>query len=463
MRPSLRWWRFSLLTVVAAGFLWFSSNLFVAAWWQGKYYPGTKVAGQSLGGLTRTQATQRLSQTSLDLTLKRAGENVTVKAEAIGLRYDLDSTLEAVTAARQRHFWPLLELWSPQPEVAYAYRLDRQKLTDFATSIATGEGKAAVDAQVVVENGVTRVVPEQAGYAVNPKQLVAQIESAIGLRQTVVAVKPQTIAADVKATAVEPTVQQAKATMSVPLELVYQDKTFRPTSAEIGSWLKFEKDGKTLKTAVDPAKIKNYVQSLANDIYVAPQNKKVTIQNGVVTEENQGKEGTALDQDHLTQVVTQSLQQRQPLKTSIQTKKVAFKTEYNRTVSLDYGRYIEVNLNLQRLWAYEDHKLVYTSAITSGATAAGFETAKGLFSIYYKTTNTRLRGYQYGWNYDVPVKYWMPFYKGYGLHDASWRGGNFGGQDYYRNGSHGCVNLPDATAAWIYNWASVGTPVWVHR
>jgi lipoprotein-anchoring transpeptidase ErfK/SrfK len=89
-------------------------------------------------------------------------------------------------------------------------------------------------------------------------------------------------------------------------------------------------------------------------------------------------------------------------------------------------------------------------------------TVTGLFSIYYKTTNTHLVGYQYGWNYDVPVKYWMPFYQGYGLHDAVWRHGSFGGQDYYYGGSHGCVNLPDATAEFIYNWAAVGTPVWVH-
>ncbi len=57
----------------------------------------------------------------------------------------------------------------------------------------------------------------------------------------------------------------------------------------------------------------------------------------------------------------------------------------------------------------------------------------------------------------------MPFYGNYGLHDASWRNGVFGGQDYLYNGSHGCVNLPEATAAFIYNWADVGTPVWIHQ
>jgi lipoprotein-anchoring transpeptidase ErfK/SrfK len=132
-------------------------------------------------------------------------------------------------------------------------------------------------------------------------------------------------------------------------------------------------------------------------------------------------------------------------------------------VTLDYGKYIEVNLSKQHLWVWQDHNVIYETPITSGATGAGYGTVTGLFSIYYKTTNTRLRGYQYGYNYDVPVKYWMPFYSGYGLHDAEWRNGNFGGSDYYYGGSHGCVNLPDAAAAFIYNWAEVGTPVWVHK
>jgi lipoprotein-anchoring transpeptidase ErfK/SrfK len=463
MKPTPRWFNYLLLFVGGVSFLWLASNLFVAAWWQGKYYPGTRVAGQAIGGLTRQQAMRRLQKDEFKLSLRSETKQLEVASKEIGLTYDLEATLQVAESVRQRHFWPLMELLNSHPTISYAYRLDRSKLIQYATQIAAGEGKAAVDAQVVIENGQPRVVADQAGYAVSTQQLVRQMEEAIGRAQPQVSVSRQTIAADVKATATTSAVEQAQALMAVPLELTYQEKTYKPSRAEVGGWLAFPKEGNALKAVVEPSKLKNFIQSLANDIYVPPQNKKVTIRNGQVTEESQGKEGLALDQDHAIKIVTATLEQRQPLKSALQTKKVAFKTEYNRTMSLDYGRYIEVNLNLQRLWAYEDHKLVYTSAITSGATGAGFETAKGLFSIYYKTTNTRLRGYQYGWDYDVAVKYWMPFYKGYGLHDASWRGGSFGGQDYYWNGSHGCVNLPDATAAWIYNWASVGTPVWVHR
>ncbi|MBR4020246.1 MAG: L,D-transpeptidase, partial [Firmicutes bacterium] len=46
----------------------------------------------------------------------------------------------------------------------------------------------------------------------------------------------------------------------------------------------------------------------------------------------------------------------------------------------------------------------------------------------------------------------------YGLHDADWRS-DFGGSIYYSGGSHGCVNMPPASAAQLYGYVSSGTPV----
>jgi len=144
---------------------------------------------------------------------------------------------------------------------------------------------------------------------------------------------------------------------------------------------------------------------------------------------------------------------------------VAYNVLSTSLTSLNLPSYIEVNLSKQHLWVWQNQNVIYDSPITSGATGAGFPTVTGLFHIYYKTTNTHLIGYQYGprYDYDVAVQYWMPFYEGFGLHDASWRHGDFGGSDYYYGGSHGCVNLPLATAAFLYGWSVVGTPVWIHN
>ncbi|NOG50025.1 MAG: L,D-transpeptidase [Chloroflexi bacterium] len=46
-------------------------------------------------------------------------------------------------------------------------------------------------------------------------------------------------------------------------------------------------------------------------------------------------------------------------------------------------------------------------------------------------------------------------YSGYALHGTYWHN-NFG-----QPMSHGCVNLTNADAYWLYNWATLGTPVHV--
>jgi len=88
-------------------------------------------------------------------------------------------------------------------------------------------------------------------------------------------------------------------------------------------------------------------------------------------------------------------------------------------------------------------------------------TPAGVFSLYYKERNRVLRGTKQpdgSYEYESPVKYWMPFNGGIGLHDASWRS-KFGGTIYQYSGSHGCINLPTSAAAAIYENIEAGMPV----
>jgi lipoprotein-anchoring transpeptidase ErfK/SrfK len=121
-------------------------------------------------------------------------------------------------------------------------------------------------------------------------------------------------------------------------------------------------------------------------------------------------------------------------------------------------KHIEVNLSDQKMLAMEDDQVVRESFITSGRD--GYPTVTGDFAIYLKQRNTRLRSPFPELSYDFPVRFWMPFYSGYGIHDAYWRS-EFGGQDYHWAGSHGCLNTPDDMVEFIWDWSEVGTPVHV--
>ena len=48
-----------------------------------------------------------------------------------------------------------------------------------------------------------------------------------------------------------------------------------------------------------------------------------------------------------------------------------------------------------------------------------------------------------------------------GIHDAKWRT-KFGGENYVKNGSHGCVNTPSEAMTQLYEAIEIGVPVLVY-
>lgn len=114
------------------------------------------------------------------------------------------------------------------------------------------------------------------------------------------------------------------------------------------------------------------------------------------------------------------------------------------------GRSIVVDLSDSRIYAYEDGRLVRNVLASTGLPAT--PTVTGDFRIYVKYQSQHMSGPGY---YLPNVPYVMYFYEGYGIHGTYWHN-NFGVPM-----SHGCVNLPTPEAEWFFNFASVGTPVYV--
>jgi lipoprotein-anchoring transpeptidase ErfK/SrfK len=115
-------------------------------------------------------------------------------------------------------------------------------------------------------------------------------------------------------------------------------------------------------------------------------------------------------------------------------------------------RWIDVDLSSQSVSAYEGKNSVNTFIVSTGTWQ--HPTVTGQFHIYVKYRYTDMAGPGY---YLPDVPYTMYFYDGYGLHGTYWHS-NFGTPM-----SHGCINLRTEDAAWLYNWADVGTLVNVHE
>ncbi|TAG91290.1 MAG: L,D-transpeptidase [Oscillatoriales cyanobacterium] len=115
-------------------------------------------------------------------------------------------------------------------------------------------------------------------------------------------------------------------------------------------------------------------------------------------------------------------------------------------------RWIEIDLSRQKLIAWEGNKSVYAVNISSGKPST--PTRTGTFAIQTKYQISRMAGP----DYDVPdVPYTMYYDGGMAIHGAYWH--NLFGTPV----SHGCTNVAVNHAKWLFEWASVGTAVVVHK
>ncbi|HEY8287133.1 MAG TPA: L,D-transpeptidase [Chloroflexota bacterium] len=132
---------------------------------------------------------------------------------------------------------------------------------------------------------------------------------------------------------------------------------------------------------------------------------------------------------------------------------------------------VVISTESQTMRVFVDGVLVHEDYVTTGRPE--LPTVHGIFHVYLKQTPFEFNSpWPVGSPFYYPpswVKYWMPFYEGYGLHDSPWRTLYGPGTNLPHSsdpgeplGSHGCVNIPGPDAAWLWNFVDVGTTVLVY-
>lgn len=457
--------------IIAIILLFCVADMFITALTMGKMYPGVSIAGHDVSYKSRSQTFEYLKQQKLqrNFTIRVNDKIFSTTSDELGAGYDLPTTINTAYAIGHDQPYPLLGVLNmgDNGQIGYAYNVDQTKLKNFADSVIKSVGFSAQNATLKIENGTVVEVPDKDGLRVDQKNLNKILATSLSdAKDQNIVLQPQIVKADILISDTAEAKSQAEKFLDRSIILNFENKSFVADKTVLGYMIAFQEvagsDGKLkLQATIATDQVAGYVQSVANQIDIKPINKKIVVKNGVESVEREGSDGRAINQQTAINAIVDGLQSNQNVSVNLTAGPVAFKTEYNRTVSLDYNRYIEINISQQRLWAWQDNQVIFSTPITSGASSYGFGTPAGLFSVYAKERNRYLNGAQYGWGYNVYVDYWMPFNGGIGLHDADWRSG-FGGQDYISGGSHGCVNMPKASAAFLFGWVTVGTPVWAH-
>lgn len=204
-----------------------------------------------------------------------------------------------------------------------------------------------------------------------------------------------------------PMEQAQKDLAGVTVTYQFGDQSEVLDNDRILSWLKEQEDG---SVAIDEQQAKAFVKELAEKYDTAYTHRTFHTTGGRDIQITQGDYGWRIDQEAETKHLLELLAAKQS---------AVCEPIYAQTAAVhaqnDWGTtYVEVSLTDQYLWLYKDGHCILESYFVSGNPTRGHATPKGIYGLTYKTRDATLSGE----GYDSKVKYWMPFNRNVGLHDA---------------------------------------------
>lgn len=393
-----------------------------------------------------------ISNYSLEI-IAREGEKHVIRAKDVDLRYKLDKSIYSILENQEVYKWPIYLFKKNPHKVAVTVDLDNAKLEYILSGyncLTEASFKEARDAYIASYSNASGYVIEKEydGTRIDIDKAKAKIKSSLtqlGLTEDLDADGLYGFARikedDAKLLSAQDVLNKHAATV-----ISYAGGAVL-NGERISQWLGVDEEGNLI---LDEGGIRVFVDELAEryDTLGKPRIFKTTDSREV--EIPAKKYGWQVDKEGEFQAIRASILageqvEREPLFSS-------------RAVSLegnDFGNtYVEIDLGNQKLYYYVDGQLTLTSDIVSGALWGGRRTPPGLYKVNYKAKNVVLRGPDYA----APVRYWMPFNGGIGMHDANWRS-SFGGGIYKSGGSHGCINMPSSSAKALYDIINKDCPV----
>jgi len=437
-----RWpWIFLPAAGVAAGLVIASTTLIA---------PGVSASGVPIGGLTPTAAanaiTDRLSSTTIELTGTKG--KVTLSATELGATIDAGALADA--AHRDAPLWKL-DAWNSAADTG-AVTIDADKAEAALRAALPDAFVAATDAEVTFADGSYHVKPAADGSGIDVDGLRAALQSALENGKTVAqaSAEPETLTPAVSTETAQAAADKLNGLVSTIGFYVGDERTVPVDAATAASWLKptIDESG-ALTIEVDEAALAKVLPTLAEKVDRAAVNGTEIVNKwGDLVEEGEpSRTGRKLgDTSKLAAAFAQQV--------AAGDGKLVLPVEETQPEITKVERHIEVNLSEQRTYVYENGKAIRTFSISSGA--AGHETHTGEFTIFAHVPMQDM-GCVDGYDYctkDVPTV--MYFNGDEAFHGTYWHN-NFGTPM-----SHGCINMREDEALWLYNWAADGVSVSVH-
>lgn len=454
-----------LLIVYLAGMLYYND----------KFLNGTMVNGSDVGGMTLQKANDQLFKKVNGQSLKlifNDGQSEVLQSAQLGVSYNKDNSLNQLMKNQNKWAWFIGFFKNEKNTLTDLIQISDENLTNGIASMEHAKEEnqiAPTDAYIQYKDGSFSIIEETLGSKFNIEELVKNIKVALskGKQQLDVTkangyVKPHVYKDD------QDLNNQLKAANEYCLSAITyttpKGKEIALDGSTLITWLSKQDDGSYTKDeSVFKEKLTAFVKELASQYNSIGATRTFTGKDGQSHTVSGGTYGFRVSTDSEVSALLKMINEN--------------KSENNRipehTGQLPSGEngglgttYLEINITKQHLWFVKDGSVVLESDFVSGKESDPTRlTPSGTYYIYNKERNRVLRGTKQPngkYEYESPVSYWMPFNKGIGLHDASWRS-TFGRDIYINSGSHGCINLPTGFAGSLYSQIYVNLPVVVYR
>ncbi len=437
-----------------------SAYLLTAAFFYERMMPGTYVNNIDVSLISRSEVENFLNTHSVSdycLTVTDIhGENTAIQAEDIGLKEQYHTE----NLAWQN---PLLFPWymwtGSNMTVNYDIVFDEEKLAAIVQEKLLTPGEAGYTAprnayvsDYIYGSGYIMVPPDDGDTPI-PEKVQSVVQEAVYAESAALNLQDMDCYEKAEIREDDPELlrllAQKQSEVSAVITYQFGSETRVVNSDVYYPWLTVHEDG---TKELDKAAVRAYVDALKEETdtagttrdFVTADGRTVQVTGPFGYKMSAKKETAQLMADILSgEQIT-----REPIYTRVGIQRDA--PEYGSS-------YVEVDLTKQKVYLFVDGQQILETDCVTGNARRRMNTPEGIYSMTYKAKNAILRGPGYA----THVNYWMPFNKGIGLHDATWRN-KFGGEIYARNGSHGCVNLPLEAAKTIYEYVGKGFPVICH-
>ena len=432
--------------------------LTLSIWFSFHFNKNTYIDGQNVSYHTVKSVKNTIDTYMSEYTLSVNGRD---HASFVISPEDIDMTIQAVSneksiKKKQNGFLWFLYLNNMRKDYKTSYKVtyDKEKLYQFLKDQDCMQEKnmeKPKDAYVVVEKSEAVIIPETEGSYLDTDKVQKVIETALEQVKATTDLDKEACYENAEITADSKEIADRKKALETYLAVQINYSIDRVSwtldASTFGDWLYYDAG----KWKFKKKSVQAYVEQLAETYDTVGTTRTFQTYTGRYVEEIGSRYGWKIDVEAETKGLRETLASGRSQERIPEFSQTG--AAYTKSDDIGYS-YVEVDLSNQHVYLIVSGKLVTDSPCVTGCVKNGHGTPDGLYSVTYKESPSVLRGE----DYETKVNFWMPFNRGIGLHDATWRS-EFGGDIYYSSGSHGCVNLPYKKAAVIYENIYADMPV----